>query len=347
MKSAHIPLLFASLASAHSAVSSVIFDGTRYPARDARMDRDFNARRIEWNFKDMNGFPWLAVNDVQDPAITCGLSPTPPELTAVARAGSEVTVQWSGIIQMHYGPVLTYLGKWEPGMTPQEVNFFKIKGNGFDTAQKKWANEELIDTHTADTMKIPSDIPPGTYILRTELLALHGNTLSSTPVAGGGPQFYTHCFNVNITSNGTATPSPTVRFPGGYKREDPGVAYAPMRNRNTWSEYIVPGPAVYKGVYGTPVGERKVVELKDTGAFPPEVEKEYEQFKKDNDAWAAKTHTWFNKIDPHGNGGADAPKSDAEPAAQFIAEHLKEGEALKVRQKELKAKMVKLGIANP
>jgi hypothetical protein len=36
-----------------------------------------------------------------------GLKPSPPELKAVARAGSNVTVQWSGIIRMHLGPVMT------------------------------------------------------------------------------------------------------------------------------------------------------------------------------------------------------------------------------------------------
>jgi hypothetical protein len=29
------------------------------------------AKRIEWKFKDVNGFPWMAVTDVLDPAITC------------------------------------------------------------------------------------------------------------------------------------------------------------------------------------------------------------------------------------------------------------------------------------
>ena len=102
---------------------------------------------------------------------------------------------------------------------------------------EKWANEDLIAQKTADTFQIPSDIKSGTYVLRTELLALHGNSFSSQPVGGGGPQFYTHCFNVEITNGGDVTPANTVKFPGGYKREDPGVAFN-LRNTAAWDGYV-------------------------------------------------------------------------------------------------------------
>jgi len=87
-----------------------------------------------------------------------------------------------------------------------------------------WANEELIKQNYTDYFKIPSDIKPGLYVLRTELLALHGNSFSSAPTLYSGPQFYTHCFNVQISGNGNATPQ-GVTFPGGYKRDDPGVKF--------------------------------------------------------------------------------------------------------------------------
>jgi hypothetical protein len=56
---------------------------------------------------------------------------------------------------------------------------------------------------------------------------------------GGGPQFYTHCFNVDIIGGGNATPSPTVRFPGAYKRKDAGVAFD-LRNKAAWDGYASP-----------------------------------------------------------------------------------------------------------
>jgi lytic cellulose monooxygenase (C1-hydroxylating) len=84
---------------------------------------------------------------------------------------------------------------------------------------------------------LPSDIKPGLYILRTELLALHGNRMSSIPTAFSGPQFYTHCFNVEISGEGNATPQ-GVQFPGGYKRDDPGVKFNLYVNEKAWDDYV-------------------------------------------------------------------------------------------------------------
>ena len=88
----------------------------------------------------------------------------------------------------------------------------------------KWANEDLIDRDTADTFQLPSDIKPGVYILRSELLALHGNSRTYMPSEGSGPQFYIHCFNLDISGDGKEVPK-GVKFPGGYKRDDPGVKF--------------------------------------------------------------------------------------------------------------------------
>jgi hypothetical protein len=110
----------------------------------------------------------------------------------------------------------------------------------------------LIDQKTADTFQLPSDIKSGTYVLRTELLALHGNSFSSNPVGGAGPQFYTHCFNVEITDGGNTVPTNTVKFPGGYKREDPGVAFN-LRNKAAWAGYVrsIKFPLQSFGLHGT------------------------------------------------------------------------------------------------
>jgi cellulase len=129
-----------------------------------------------------------------------------------------------------------YLGSLPtPDTKPQEVKFFKIKGDGFDKAQKKWANEEVLDNNRTDIVKIPSDIKPGMYIFRTELLALHGNS-PSLPASFGGPQFYTHCFNVEILGNGNATPA-GVKFPGAYQPNDPGVKFF-LGQKDAWENYV-------------------------------------------------------------------------------------------------------------
>ena len=69
-------ILFAAYATAHSAVWNIEFDGTTYPARDARMDAQLGAKRVEWTFTNNIGTdgkpaPWQAITDVLDPDITC------------------------------------------------------------------------------------------------------------------------------------------------------------------------------------------------------------------------------------------------------------------------------------
>ena len=48
--------------------------------------------------------------------------------------------------------------------------------------------------------------------------------MQATPVSG--PEFYLHCFNVEVTGSGTATPE-GVTFPGAYKRGDTGLSFSP------------------------------------------------------------------------------------------------------------------------
>jgi hypothetical protein len=123
MKGILTAAIFTGVAVAHSGVWTVEVDGVRcvyvldqmiklllklpsYPARDTRMDGKLGAKRIEWSFKDAM-VPWGPIQNVNDPAITCGYDPKAPALKAVARAGANVTVQWSGIVRTHYGPTMT------------------------------------------------------------------------------------------------------------------------------------------------------------------------------------------------------------------------------------------------
>jgi cellulase len=100
---------------------------------------------------------------------------------------------------------------------------------------EQWENEKLISQGNRDTVQLPSDIKSGRYILRTELVALHSNSMSIPGI--GGPQFFTHCFNVDITGDGTATPA-GVKFPGGYKRTDSGVKFNLYVNDAAWDNYV-------------------------------------------------------------------------------------------------------------
>jgi cellulase len=100
-----------------------------------------------------------------------------------------------------------------------------------------WANEKLINAGNVDTFQLPSDIKPGMYILRTEIVALHSN--QPPPPLKPAPQFFTYCFNVDIKEDGTVTPE-GVKFPGAYKVTDSGVKFDLYKPGDNWDSYVSP-----------------------------------------------------------------------------------------------------------
>src|ERR1700753_617026 len=101
----------------------------------------------------------------------------------------------------------------------------------------RWANELASDNGDSFKFQLPSDIKPGKYVLRTELIALHGNMKELKKKSLQGQiQIYLHCFNLDISGSGTATPE-GVKFPGAYKPGDPGLTF------NPYMTYGIPDPA--------------------------------------------------------------------------------------------------------
>ncbi|KAG8928756.1 hypothetical protein FRC02_006503 [Tulasnella sp. 418] len=127
-----------------------------------------------------------------------------------------------------------YLAKVDSALTQSVtgLKWFKIQEEGL-YADGTWATDKLYDQKGKWSFQIPSCIPPGNYLLRAELIALH--PASSYP----GAQFYMECAQINITGGGSANPS-TVSFPGAYSGTDPGIKiniYNPVPKT-----YTIPGP---------------------------------------------------------------------------------------------------------
>jgi cellulase len=103
-----------------------------------------------------------------------------------------------------------------------------------NTTTDKWANQIAVENGNKYSVQLPSDIASGTYILRTELVALHGNMANLNTTSLAGPQFYPYCFNVEITNGGSITPD-GVTIPGAYKPTDYGIAFSPWMTYNATS----------------------------------------------------------------------------------------------------------------
>jgi hypothetical protein len=107
-------------------------------------------------------------------------------------------------------------------MAVQDVQFFKIDEGTYDPKTAIWGTDKLMNESSVRSMKIPSDIKPGTYVVRHEILALHFAFRENNKTQTSGAQFYPICLKLKVLGDGTVSP-PGVKFPGGYHWNDPGI----------------------------------------------------------------------------------------------------------------------------
>ncbi|THV03901.1 glycoside hydrolase family 61 protein I [Dendrothele bispora CBS 962.96] len=175
--------------------------------------------------------------------------PLPTTVIPVA-AGSQVTAEWHHTLNgadpsdpadpidaSHKGPLIVYLAKVDSALqtTVTGLKWFKIYEDGLNPADQSWGVDRLIANKGKMTFTIPNCIPAGQYLMRVELIALHG--ASSYP----GAQLYMECAQLQITGGGSTSPA-TVSFPGAYSGTDPGIK---INIYQTLSSYTIPGPNVF------------------------------------------------------------------------------------------------------
>ncbi|KAG9050983.1 hypothetical protein FS837_000647 [Tulasnella sp. UAMH 9824] len=156
-------------------------------------------------------------------------TPLPTDIINIA-AGSSVSAEWhhglnvnggldpsdssDPIDPSHKGPIMAYLAKVDSALTTTVtgLKWFKIFEDGLHS-DGTWAVDTMITNKGLVHFKIPACIAPGNYLLRVELIALHGAS-------------------INVTGGGSASPA-TVSFPGAYQGSNPGVTvniYYPRKN---------------------------------------------------------------------------------------------------------------------
>ncbi|KAG8792981.1 hypothetical protein FRC12_004256 [Ceratobasidium sp. 428] len=136
----------------------------------------------------------------------------------------------------HDGPTIIYMAKVDDaaGAIGSNVGWFKVAQTGL-VSKDYWGTDVMNANCGKVDFTIPSDIAPGNYLIRAEVIALH--------VAGsvGGAQLYMSCYQINVTGGGSAYPS-TVKFPGAYSATDPGILF---NLYGSYTSYTIPGPPVY------------------------------------------------------------------------------------------------------
>ncbi|KAF2789300.1 lytic polysaccharide monooxygenase, partial [Melanomma pulvis-pyrius CBS 109.77] len=157
--------------------------------------------------------------------------------TYTIKAGDEIGFTVNNVFG-HPGPQQVYISKAPAAVSDYDgsgswTKIYSLTTKAITDQGLQWAGDGM----TSFRFTIPSSVPAGEYLVRAEGLALHG--------AGekGGAQWYMGCAQIKITGSGTGVLSPSVKIPGLYKADEPGILiniYYP-----TPTSYKVPGPALW------------------------------------------------------------------------------------------------------
>ncbi|KAL1838514.1 hypothetical protein VTJ49DRAFT_2588 [Mycothermus thermophilus] len=242
-------LAAASAASAHTIFVQLEADGVRHPVSHGVRTPQYDG----------------PITDVTSNDVVCNGGPNPTMKTdkiIQVTAGTTVKAIWRHTLQSgpndvmdasHKGPTLAYLKKVNNAVTDSGIGggWFKIQEDGHSNGN--WGTSKVINNQGIHYIDIPECIENGHYLLRAEMIALHG--------AGsqGGAQLYMECAQINVVGGtGTARPQ-TYSIPGIYKANDPGILIN-IYTMSPSSQYIIPGPPVFTcngapsgGNPGTPV----------------------------------------------------------------------------------------------
>ena len=158
----------------------------------------------------------------------------------------------------HKGPCAVYMKKVDSAMADNNAvgpGWFKIFAEDYDAGAGKWCTEKVLANNGYLSVKLPSDIAGGYYLLRPELLALH--QADKTPP---DPQFYVGCAQLFLSSTGTVTPKDTVSIPGYV---DMTKDHAAM-TFNIWNQHMaLPYPSIGPPVYSSSKTPKRSLQSRD------------------------------------------------------------------------------------
>ncbi|CAG8976941.1 hypothetical protein HYALB_00008852 [Hymenoscyphus albidus] len=182
------------------------------------------------------------VTDLKSKDLACNVngSTIPSGITTFpAQSGDRIKVQWD--ITDHPGPIQHFLlgPVGDAAMATGVGDWFKI--DEFSQKDGKWAGEIMRTTNGTYEFTLPNELVGGEYLLRSEMIALHGAKKK------GGGQFYMGCAQLNITgteATSTSTCGPKIAFPGAFHEDDPSILIPDFYYGFDIKTYTGPGGAV-------------------------------------------------------------------------------------------------------
>ncbi|KAK4152481.1 glycosyl hydrolase family 61-domain-containing protein [Chaetomidium leptoderma] len=253
----------AALVAAHGHVSHIIVNGVYYENYNPTTHwyQPNPPTVIGWKAAQQdNGF--IEPNNFGTSDIICHKASSPGGGHATVAAGDKISIVWDPEWpESHIGPVIDYLAACNgdcESASKESLRFFKIDGAGYDKTAGRWAADTLRANGNSWLVQIPSDLKAGNYVLRHEIIALHGG---SSP---NGAQAYPQCINLRVTGSGSNVPS-GVAGTSLYKANDAGILFNPYVNS---PNYPVPGPALIAGAASSVAQSKSVATATASATLP-------------------------------------------------------------------------------
>ncbi|TDZ30176.1 Endoglucanase-4 [Colletotrichum spinosum] len=258
-------LTSAASVTAHGHVTNVVINGVSYrnyiPVQDPYTNNPPLVAGWTIDQRD-NGF--VEPSAYNSPDIVCHRQAVAGKGRITVAAGDTIQLQWTEWPDSHKGPVIDWLANCNGpcnAVDKTSLKFFKIDGAGLINPPQrtnKWAASILIDNGNAWLVRIPSNVAPGHYVLRHEIIALHSAGQSN------GAQSYPQCINLEITGEGTSNP-PGVAGTALYGANDPGIYYNIYRDN--LNDYVVPGADIISG--GVTMLPQSRIQITASGSATP------------------------------------------------------------------------------
>ncbi|MCJ1340312.1 hypothetical protein MMC09_005606 [Bachmanniomyces sp. S44760] len=219
-----------SQVAAHGVVSGIVAGGHFYQGYRPFFKYD-NPQPVVvgWSIPEDGDTGYVPPSSFSNPDIICHKGATNAKTNVIVAAGQTVELQWTKWPTSHHGPVINYLANCNGDCTTVDKskllwNRLLSESAGLLDESKFtyadpgfWATDKLIAANNSWTLTIPSSIAAGNYVLRHEIIALHG--------AGkiGQAQNYPQCINLKITSSGSNSLQSGIVGTALYQAGDPGI----------------------------------------------------------------------------------------------------------------------------
>ncbi|XP_014554032.1 lytic polysaccharide monooxygenase [Bipolaris victoriae FI3] len=225
--------------SAHGFVKTVNIKGVSTKGSDPVWFYQGNNRVATAGWDSLNqDLGFVEPNRASSADVNCHKSATPGKLYANANPGDTIEFEWNTWPDSHRGPIIHYIAPCNgecSSMSPSDLRWSKFAQEAI-VSPNVWVTDNLIKNGFKASVKLPSKLAAGNYVVRHEIIALHGG---SSP---NGAQLYPQCINIKVGGSGTVRPTNGVPGTSLYTPTTPGILFNIYTNPTS---YPFPGPALW------------------------------------------------------------------------------------------------------